>query len=448
MMPRPSAAERITMLQRLSLGLLFVTSTMLCAQESLLPLISQVTENSAGSQLVVSGVGFGAKKPRVSLGGVSLAVISSNDVTITVALPAGLAAGAYSLVVQNGATGLIAFFTAAIGQIGPQGPAGVAGPVGPAGAKGATGSTGPAGPAGSAGPIGPAGVPGTTGPAGPIGLTGPAGPAGVAGPAGATGSAGAPGPAGPAGAVGPAGSIGPAGAVGPAGPIGPMGAAGPAGPVGPTGLTGPAGVAGPMGPAGATGLTGPAGSIGPAGPAGPTGLTGATGAIGPMGIPGPAGQQGPVGPVGATGTAGPAGAFSPNGFLFDSVWINPGTGSSGTIYYLSPDTTTSPSAGNNVSIASSTEANFAVAPTSCTVVALNLGANNYYAAGLDTVTVQVYKNSQPTAMQCSVTTNNNGSSCQDAADTFTVQGGDTLSLAFHETNINPYVRLTTTLICQ
>jgi hypothetical protein len=89
-----------------------------------------------------------------------------------------------------------------------------------------------------------------------------------------------------------------------------------------------------------------------------------------------------------------------------------------------------------------------VVPAACTVVALNLGANNFFAPGEDITTVAVYKNSAATSMTCSVTTNNGGASCSDTTHTFAVQGGDTLSLAFSETNINPFVRLTSTLICQ
>jgi hypothetical protein len=103
---------------------------------------------------------------------------------------------------------------------------------------------------------------------------------------------------------------------------------------------------------------------------------------------------------------------------------------------------------NNGSIASSTEANFVVAPANCTVIALNLGANNYYSPGSDTSTVTVYKNSVATSMTCSVTVDGNGSSCADTTHTFAVNGGDTLSLAYSQTNGTPFVQFTSTLICQ
>jgi hypothetical protein len=104
--------------------------------------------------------------------------------------------------------------------------------------------------------------------------------------------------------------------------------------------------------------------------------------------------------------------------------------------------------GENTAIASSTEANFVVVPAACTVSALNVGANNYFTPGSDSVTIKVYKNSVATAMACTATVDNNGSSCTDSTDTFSVAGGDTLSLAFSETNTAPFVRVTTTLICQ
>ena len=367
------------MLARLCLAMFMAAPSILLGQETLLPVVANVTENAAGTQIIINGAGFGKTTPAVSLSGVNLTVVSSTDTVVTANLPGSMAAGTYLLDVQNTRTRLLGFFTAAIGQSGAAGP---------------------------------------QGPAGPQGLPGPMGPAG---PAGANGAAGAAGPAGPAGS---------AGLTGPAGPIGPAGATGLAGPAGPIGATGPAG---PSGPAGATGLTGPAG---------------ATGATGPAGATGAAGPAGPSGPTGETGPAGPAGSLGLPGAIFSAAFTNPGTGAAGTVYYLAPDTLTSPAAGNNVSIASSTEGNFAVVPAACTVSALNVGANNYYSAGSDTSTITVYKNSAATSMSCSVTTDGAGSSCSDTTHTFTVAGGDILSFAYRETNINPYVKLSTMLICQ
>ena len=403
------------MLARLCLAMFMAAPSILLAQETLLPVVANVTENAAGTQIIINGAGFGKTTPAVSLGGVNLTVVNSTDTVVTANLPGGMAAGTYLLDVQNTRTRLLGFFTAAIGQSGAPGPQG---PAGPQGLPGPMGPAGPAGANGAAGSAGPAGPIGATGPAGATGLTGPAGPAGPAGPTGAIGLTG---PAGATGLSGPAGAIGPAG------------------PVGATGLTGPAGPVGATGPAGPVGATGP---TGPAGPAGPVGSTGATGAAGPAGPSGPTGETGPAGP------AGPAGSLGLSGSIFSAAFTNPGTGAAGTVYYLAPDTLTSPAAGNNVSIASSTEGNFVVVPAGCTVSALNVGANNYYSAGSDTSTITVYKNSAATSMTCSVTTDGAGSSCSDTTHTFTVAGGDILSFAYRETNINPYVKLSTTLICQ
>jgi hypothetical protein len=120
----------------------------------------------------------------------------------------------------------------------------------------------------------------------------------------------------------------------------------------------------------------------------------------------------------------------------------------GTVYFLSPNTTASPTLLGNTVVASGTESNFVVMPSACTVTALNLGANNYFTTSADTSTVVVYKNSLPTLMTCSVVTNGNGASCSDTTHTFAVNGGDTLSLAYSESDTTPFVKLTSTLICQ
>jgi hypothetical protein len=82
------------------------------------------------------------------------------------------------------------------------------------------------------------------------------------------------------------------------------------------------------------------------------------------------------------------------------------------------------------------------------MTALNVGANNYYTTSADTSTVVVYKNSAATSMTCSVSTNGDGASCSDTTHTFTVRGGDTISLAFSESSILPFVKLSSMLICQ
>jgi len=123
-------------------------------------------------------------------------------------------------------------------------------------------------------------------------------------------------------------------------------------------------------------------------------------------------------------------------------------GTAGTVYFLSPTTTASPTLLGNTVVASATEANFAVIPSPCTVTALNLGANNYYTTAANTSTVVVYKNAAATSMTCSVTTNGDGASCSDTTHTFSVKGGDMVSLGFSESSILPYVKLSSMLICQ
>jgi hypothetical protein len=87
-------------------------------------------------------------------------------------------------------------------------------------------------------------------------------------------------------------------------------------------------------------------------------------------------------------------------------------------------------------------------PMACTISALNVGVNNYQTPGADTTTITVYKNGAATSMSCSVNTNGNGSSCQDATHTFSVMGGDTVTAVFTETNFNPFNLVTVNLVCQ
>ncbi|HWE84171.1 MAG TPA: IPT/TIG domain-containing protein [Terracidiphilus sp.] len=137
------------------------------------PVIMNVTENPAGTQITILGLEFGNPMPEVNLAGTSLTVTKSSSTSITATLPAGVAPGAYLLSVKTGRQPYQeAFFEAALGQIGP---AGSAGPQGPVGLPGPIGYQGPQGPAGPQGATGATGPEGSTGPTGP---TGPAGPAG------------------------------------------------------------------------------------------------------------------------------------------------------------------------------------------------------------------------------------------------------------------------------
>jgi hypothetical protein len=167
------------------------------AQEGFFPYILNVTENAAGTQITINGNGFGKKTPKVTLGATELTVVSSSESSITAALPSGIAAGAYLVIVENKdwAWGpqQVAVFEAAIGAIGPVGPQGPQGPQGiqgPQGPQGPQGVPGPQGAMGATGPQGPAGATGATGATGPAGPAGPTGPTGATGPAGATGAPG------------------------------------------------------------------------------------------------------------------------------------------------------------------------------------------------------------------------------------------------------------------
>ncbi len=417
----------------------------------------------------------------------------------------GTAPAQWALLSQQGAIGA----TGPAGPTGATGVTGAAGPVGATGSAGPTGSTGSAGPQGPQGP--PVSFQGTwsnattyalgdavsynsssyislvssnvnhqpdTAPAqwsllaqqGAIGAIGPAGPIGPIGLTGGMGSTGATGSAGPAG---------PTGATGSQGVQGVQGLAGSTGPIGTTGATGAAGLQGPQGPPvsfqgawhiGTTYALGDAvsyngssyaslvaGNIGfqpdisnvkwallaQAGVAGANGANGATGAPGP---------SGPTGPAGATGATGPAGASGGvNSIVYTTEFINPGS-NTGTTFYLSPlSKTVSLSTASNGVIASATQANFSAMPVACTVSALNVGVNNYSGSTADTTTITIYKNLTATPMTCSAATsglNSSSNSCKDISHTFTVAGGDSISIAFVESNSAAFNKVTVELICQ
>ena len=391
---------------------------------------------------------------------------------------------------------------------GVAGPAGAVGPQGLIGPQGIPGTPGAIGPAGPTGATGPAGVTGPQGP--PVNFrgtwvnattyaTGDAiffnGSSYISLQSGNTGNQpdttpaqwsllaeqGTIGATGAIGAQGSQGLPGPPGPQGPSGPIGPVGATGPQGPIGLTGATGTTGAIGPAGPAGATGAIGPqgppvsfqgawsntttyavgdtvsfnnssyislaAGNLGfqpdisnvewaILAKAGTNGTNGVAGPVGPVGPSGPTGPAGPAGPTGPTGASG--GGVSAVSYVMQ--FTNPGT--AGT-YFLSPLFT-----GGNLTGNTTIGANFVAMPVTCTMSALNVGINNYTVPGADTTTITVYKNGTATTMSCPVTTNGNGSSCKDVTHTFSVLGGDTITVSFSETNINPFNRVTVELVCQ
>ena len=279
---------------------------------------------------------------------------------------------------------------------------------------------------------------GATGPAGPTGPTGATGATGATGDAGAIGVAGATGATGATGAAGATGATGATGAMGVTGATGVTGAMGPTGPSGPTGSVGPTGAAGDAGAIGPTGVAGADGAMGPTGATGTTGMTGATGPTGAVGSTGPAGATGATGPTGATGAG-----MGLNAVTFVSRFVN--TGTTGP-FYQPPVSTTGLQAGQTALDPS--HPNFSVVPAACTLKALNVGVNNYFAAGPNTITITVYKNFAATALACSVTLNGGAGSCSNSTNTIAVAAGDTLSLQYAETSLDPYEMVTTTLVCQ
>jgi len=170
--------------------------------------------------------------------------------------------------------------------------------------------------------------------------------------------------------------------------------------------------------------------------AGTNGTNGATGATGATGAQGPQGPQGIQGPAGTNGSG-------INAISYAMQFVNPGSGAAGTSYFFSPLYATGTFTGNTT-----IGGNFVAMPVACTMSALNVGVNNYQTPAADVTTVTVYKNGAATAMTCSVTTNGNGSSCQDMTHTFAVSGGDNISVAFSESNINPFNKVVVNLVCQ
>ena len=196
--------------------------------------------SSTSTSLTINGTNLSGGTATVTIGSSGPLIVTSQTATkLVVTLPAGLAAGDYTLNLQIGSKTNSAASVVTVGAVGPAGPAGPAGPTGAQGAAGTAGATGATGATGAVGATGPQGSAGPVGPVGPQGLKGDTGAQGSAGPTGA------------AGAQGPKGDKGDLGLQGATGATGPQGDAGPQGPVGPSG--GPQGVPGPQGPAGPPG---------------------------------------------------------------------------------------------------------------------------------------------------------------------------------------------------
>lgn len=114
--------------------------------------------NTSNNQITITGNSFSPTglAPTVVFAHTSLSLASFTNHSAVAKLPAGFAAGSYSLTVTNSniQTATSTVTLGAVGPVGPQGPAGPQGPQGPAGA------TGPQGPTGPPGPQGPPGTPG------------------------------------------------------------------------------------------------------------------------------------------------------------------------------------------------------------------------------------------------------------------------------------------------
>jgi hypothetical protein len=154
--------------------------------------------------------------------------------------------------------------------------------------------------------------------------------------------------------------------------------------------------------------------------------------------------------LGNTGPQGPAGqGIGLNAFYTLLVFGNEGSPEAvNTTYFFTPIGNFTSGFDTQTQISGALFANFMVAPSSCTMKALNLAVDNYYAAASDTTTVTVYLNGSATSMHASVTTNGTAAASSDTTNTFSVAAGNSISIGFKETNINPYNKITVGLICQ
>lgn len=143
--------------------------------QGILPIVTGASENSAATQIVISGVSFGTALPGVTLGGTSLKVLTASASSITAQLPATLAPGSYLLTVVNNNTHLPAIFEVTLGAQGLTGAIGAMGLPGPQGIPGPQGLPGPQGTPGLQGAAGLPGAPGAQGAAGATGTAGSAG---------------------------------------------------------------------------------------------------------------------------------------------------------------------------------------------------------------------------------------------------------------------------------
>jgi hypothetical protein len=194
---------------------------------------------------------------------------------------------------------------------------------------------------------------------------------------------------------------------------------------------------------GPQGAQGPQGSQGQQGSQGPQGSQGVQGTQGVQGEPGPAGPQGPSG--------GGVSSFTTT-LSFTNYGPSPGPGEPGeienTYYYFDPATSTTGNFLGQTGISGQSSSNFMAAPVSCTMKALNISVNNYYAATSDTVTVTVFHNGSTTSMSTSVSVNGDSQGSSDTTHTFDVAAGDSISVGWKESNYNGFNKNMIELVCQ
>jgi len=273
------------------------------------------------------------------------------------------------------------------------------------------------------------------------------------------------------------------------------GATGPTGAIGAQGIQGLIGVQGIQGATGATGVTGPTGAIGVTGAQGPpvtflgawvsstsysigatvyengtsyvslvssnqgidpatdvatsgnhwavlalagaTGATGATGADGVTGLPGSNGAKGATGATGPTGATGSVAA----GINYLAGFTNPGINQSPT--FVAPVGFQSDTQGFTL-----VDSQSIFSPIACTMSGLFVAAKNYQTIGANTMTITIYHNTSPTSLGCTLTTDGNTQTCTDPVHTFSVAVGDSISIAYEETDSNPIDVITVQMKCQ
>lgn len=173
--------------------------------------VTSTNINFDDGTITILGENFdiGPNPTMVSLGGITLNIISNDGGTIIAELPENLAPGQYDLEVKSGpGQKKMDSINVVVGEQGPQGEQGDQGDQGDQGAQGPPGPPGPPGPISPPGPPGPQGSPGSAGPQGDPGADGEDGEDGQDGEDGEDGEDGAQGPPGMPGADGENGQDG------------------------------------------------------------------------------------------------------------------------------------------------------------------------------------------------------------------------------------------------